>query len=436
MSKSNSSAHVKKQVAISWLRLAWKSLQNRRLATMLTVVSMMLSLLLLMVVDRIQRAAQDGFTQTVSGVDLIVGARSSPLQLILYSVFNLGQATQNVSIESYNEIKNRPDVEWTIPYSLGDGHRGFRVVATNTDFFKYYKYRSHENIQFQQGHVFEGYFDVVIGADVASTLGYQLGSPVVVAHGATTGESLQKHEDKPFRVVGILQPTGTPLDRALYISLEAMEAIHLDWQTGSAPAYGKEIAVNQITPEMVAPRTITSFFLRTKNRIETLKLQRWINEYKEEPLLAAVPGVVLSELWQSLSTIEKILKAISFLVMIVGLMSMLIALMTSLNERRREMAILRALGASLKHVLGLILLETFILSTLAVVLACGFKILIEVFLGAWLQARFGLYLQAPRFSFNEWSYIVLMLFSALLISFIPALRAMRSALKDGLSLKL
>lgn len=397
---------------------------------------MTLSLVLLMVVERIQRAAYDGFTQTVSGVDLIVGARSGPLQLILYSVFNLGQATQNVSMESYNQIRLKPEVDWTIPYSLGDGHRGFRVVATNVDFFKFYQFRSKEKIELLTGKVFESYFDVVIGADVARTLGYEIGSKVVVMHGSTTGDAVQAHEDKPFHVVGIMKATGTPLDRALYISLEAMEAIHLDWQTGAAPPLGKELAVDKITADLVKPRAITSFFLRTKNRIDTLRLQRWINEYTEEPLLAAIPGVVLSDLWQTLASIEQVLKGISFLVMVVGLMSMLIALMTSLNERRREMSILRALGASLKHVLGLIMLETALLSFVAILSACLIKVLLEFCLGPWVQSRYGLYLQDPRFSAAEILYMAIMFVSALLISFIPAVTAMRSALKDGLSLKI
>lgn len=421
---------------MNWFKLAWKSLKNRKLATSLTVFAMMLSLVLLMSVERIRRAAETGFTQSVSGVDLIVGARSSPLQIILYSVFNLGQATNNVSIESYNAIRSRPEVDWTIPYSLGDGHRGFRVVATNEDFFIHYQFRSKEKVAFAEGAVFKNYFDVVVGADVAETLKYKLGDKVIIAHGSTTGDSIQTHDDKPFHVVGILKPTGTNIDRSLYISLEAMEAIHLDWQSGSAPAKGKEISVDQIKPEMVTPRTITTFFLRTKNRIETLKLQREINEYKEEPLLAAIPGVVLSELWQSLSSVEKILKGISFLVMLVGLMSMLIALMTSLNERRREMAILRVLGASLKHILGLIILETFVLTGIAVGLACIIKIVIEFILGPWLQVKYGLYLEAPLFATSEIAYIILMMALSILISFIPAFRAMKSALKDGLSLKI
>jgi putative ABC transport system permease protein len=427
---------MSKTVKISWMLLAWKSLKNRSLSTWLTIFSMVLSLVLLMTVERVKRAAEDGFTQSISGVDLVVGARSGPLQIILYSVFNIGQATQNVSIESYDDIRNRPEVDWTIPYSLGDGHHGFRVVATNLDFFKHYQFRSKEKIELASGEVFKDYFDVVIGADVARTLKYVVGSKVIVAHGVTTGVAIQEHSDKPFHVVGIMKPTGTALDRALYISLEAMEAIHLDWQSGSAPSEDHQIKVSDIKPEMVKPRTITSFFLRTKNRIDTLRLQRTINEYKEEPLLAVIPGAVLAEMWTSFSIVEKVLKGISFLVMVVGLISMLIALMTSLNERRREMAILRALGASLKNILALILMETFLLSVMAIVISCALKIILEQIFGPWLQSNYGLYLQAPLFSFNEVLYILIMLTSSLLISFIPALRAMRSALKDGLSLKL
>ena len=420
---------------VSWINLSWKSLKNRRLATTLTVFSMMLSLVLLMSVERVRRAAESGFTQSISGVDLIVGARSGSVQIVLYSVFNLGQATNNVSIESYNDLKNMPEVEWTIPYSLGDGHKGFRVVATNTDFFKYYQFRSKEKVEFAAGQAFNSYFDVVIGSDVAEALNYQLGSLVEVAHGSTKGDGIQSHNDKPFTVVGVLKPTGTQIDRALYISLEAMEAIHLDWQTGSAPTVENQIAKEKITADMVQPKTITSFFLRTKNRIETLKLQRTINDYKAEPLLAVIPGVVLSELWQSLGSLEKILKAISFLVMLVGLMSMLIAIMTSLNERRREMAILRVLGASLIQILNLILLETFILTAIAVGLACLMKVALEWVFAPWLQTKYGLYLQSPSFAATEITYIVLMMGSALAISVIPGIRAMKSALKDGLSVK-
>ncbi len=150
-----------------FLKLAIKSLRNRAFATVLTVISIALSVCLLLSVERAKRAAEEGFTQTISKTDLIVGAHSGPLQLILYTVFNMGNATHNVSYESYQEIQKNPAIAWTIPYSLGDGHRGFRVVGTNEDFFKHYHYRGDESIHIAQGIEFRDLWDVVIGADVA-----------------------------------------------------------------------------------------------------------------------------------------------------------------------------------------------------------------------------------------------------------------------------
>jgi putative ABC transport system permease protein len=214
-----------------------------------------------------------------------------------------------------------------------------------------------------------------------------------------------------------------------------MEAIHVDWQTGSAPSEKNQIKAEQLTAEMLQPKSITSFFLRMNSRIDILKMQREINQYREEPLVAVIPGVVLSELWSSLSVVDRVLKGISFLVMLVGLFSMLIAVMTSLNERRREMAILRALGAGLKQVSGLILFESMLLTSAAVCFACAIKLLLESLFGPWAQSRFGLYLQDPIFSNGELLFILIMFAGSFVISLYPAYRAMRSALKDGLNVK-
>lgn len=421
---------------MTWFKFINKSLGNRKTAVGLTIFTIALSLILLMSIERIRRATEDGFSKTISGVDLLVGARTSPQSLVLFSVFNIGQPTNNVSIETYDEVRKRSEVEWTIPYSLGDGHRGYRVVGTNKDFFKYYQYRNKENLQFEKGEAFLGYFDVVLGAEVAHTLKYEISSPVVVAHGDTTGMGVQSHEDKPFKVVGILKPTGTALDRALYIPLEGMEAIHLDWQTGSAPTKENEITVDKITEQMVKPKTITSFFLRTKSKIEILKLQRWINEYKNEALVATVPGVTLNELWQTLGIVEKVLKLMSFLVLAIGLVTMLVALMSAIRERRREMTILRALGATPKQILLLIQIETFIIVSVSIVLAIVIKVIIEALFKNWLQNRFGIFLDEQTLTKTEILYMVSVLLASLVISAIPAIQARSAALKDGLTLKI
>ncbi|MEK2687986.1 ABC transporter permease [Bdellovibrio sp. GT3] len=418
-----------------FLNLAIKSLKNRAFATTLTVLSIALSVALFLSVERAQRAAEEGFTQTISKTDLIVGARSGPLQLILYTVFNIGTPTQNVSFEAYQDLQKHPAVAWTIPYSLGDSHRGFRVVGTTSDFFKHYHFRGDQKVSLQSGTEVQGLWDVVVGSEVAHQLGYQLGDSIVIAHGVTKGEGIVHHDHRPFKITGIMAPTGTPLDRAVYISLEGMEALHMDWQDGAMPVAGKETPTSQIKKENIKIDNITSFFIGTKSRIETLKLQREINEYTKEPLLAIIPGATLSELWHSLSYVENVLRIISWMVLAVGFMGMLIALTTTLNERRREMAILRAVGATPGQIVGLLVFESAVLTVVGVITGVILSLLLTYSLKPWLQNSFGLYLEGSAITSKEFVYIFVAIFVGVLIGLIPALRAQKQALKDGLSVR-
>jgi len=419
-----------------FLNLALKSLRNRSLASVLTVISITLSVTLLLSVERVKRAAEEGFTQTISQTDLIVGARSGPVQLILYSVFNLGNATHNISYKTYEDLKKHPAIAWTIPYSLGDGHRGFRVVGTNQDFFEHYRFRGDSKVELAEGKAFAGLWDVVIGADVAKKLNYKLGDKIVVAHGVTRSEGIQKHDDKPFTVSGIMKPTGTALDQSLYVSLEGIEAMHVDWQDGAAPTAEKAVSPDHLSKENIHVDQITAFFIGTKSRIETLRLQREINTYKEEPLLAIIPGVTLSELWHGLSYVEQVLKVISWMVVVVGLMAMLIALTTSLNERRREMAILRALGASTNKILALLVFESSLLTLAGIISGTALAVVGAKVLSPWLEIQFGFYLRGPALGNVELGYLAATFAGGVLIGLIPAFRAQRMALKDGLSVNI
>lgn len=415
--------------------LALKSLKNRLMTTVLTVVSIALSTALLLSVERTKRAAEEGFTQSISQTDLIVGARSGPINLILYTVFNMGSATNNISWDTYQELKNHPAVEWTIPYSLGDGHRGFRVVATDDSFYRHYRYRGQQSVQFETGQPALGLWDVVLGSEVGRKLKYKVGDKVVLAHGVTRGEGIQKHDDKPFTVTGILKSSGTALDTSLYISLAGMEAIHMDWANGAAPTKQTAIPAEQIKEADLKVEQITAFFLRTKSRIETLRLQREINQFEKEPLMAIIPGVTLNELWRGLGFVEQALKMISWMVMAVGLTAMLIALLTSLNERRREMAILRSLGAGPIYLTQLLVFESTVLTATGIALGLTLELSGFFILKDWLESQFGLYLVGSVFSWKEAVYLSVTLVLGILIGLIPAIKASKLALKDGLSVK-
>ena len=415
--------------------LAIQSLKNRMTTSILTVVSIALSVALLFAVERTQRAAEEGFTQSVSQVDLLVGAKTGPLNLILYTVFNMGSASNNISWQSYQEIKAKPQVEWTIPYSLGDGHKGYRVVATDENFYQHYRFRGDQSVQMKEGRAALDIWDVTVGAEVAKKLNYKLGDPIVIAHGVTKGQGIQFHDDKPFKVVGILKPTGTALDQSIYISLYGMEAIHMDWKDGAAPQPGQEIPAQNLSKENIQIGPITSFFLRTKSRIETLRLQREINNYAEEPLLAIIPGATLSELWRGLSQIDVILKVISWMVLAVGLASMVSNLLASLNERRREMSILRSIGATTIQMTALLVFESTLLTIIGILVGAFLNLFAFWGISSWLENEFGFYLSGPAFTASEGFYAILILAAGLLVGLWPAWIARQRALKDGLAIK-
>ncbi len=419
-----------------FLRLALKSLKNRLFSTSLTVFSIALSVTLLLAVERTKRAAEEGFTQSISQTDLLVGARTGPLNLILYTVFNMGSASNNISWQSYEDIKKRSEIEWTIPYSLGDGHKGFRVVATDENFYVHYRFRGDGKVEFRDGKPALEIWDAVIGSEVEKKLKYKVGDRIVIAHGVTRGVGIQMHDDKPFHVTGILKPTGTALDQSIYISLYGMEAIHIDWQDGASPTDEKRVNPESLNKENIQIGQITSFFLRTKNRIETLRLQREINNYPEEPLLAIIPGVTLSELWRGLSQINLVLKIISWLVICVGIAAMLSSILAGLNERRREMAILRSLGAGPKRLTILLVFESTLVTVIGIIIGVVFELTSFFILESWLQNQFGLFIVGNPFTIVEVIYLLVTIILGMLVGLVPAYKASQLALKDGLSVRI
>ncbi len=413
--------------------LSLKSLLNRRVTAALTVFAIAVSVTLLLGVEKVRIEAKASFASTISGTDLIVGARSGAIQLLLYSVFRIGNATNNISWKSYREIAARPEVAWTIPFSLGDSHRGFRVLGTNGDYFRHYRFGRKQPLAFAAGEPFADLFDTVLGADVAQSLGYKIGDPIVVDHGLGR-EGFSKHEDKPFRVAGILAKTGTPVDRTVHVSLEGIEAIHLDWQSGSRVP-GMNVSADEVRKMALRPKAITAFLIGLESRLAAFALQRHVNEYRAEPLLAILPGVALQELWSLMGTAESALTAISALVVVTGLLGMLTTLLAGLNERRREMAILRSVGARPRHVFALFVSEATILTTVGTLL--GLALLYGSLLIARpiIDTRFGLYLSIAPPTARDLTIVALVVVAGFLAGAVPAYQAYRKSLADGMMVR-
>ena len=514
--------------------LALKSLLNRRGTAALTVVSVAVSVALLVGVDRIRTEAKSSFMNTISGADLVVGARSGPLNLLLYSVFRIGDATNNIGWDSYQEIAARPEVAWTIPISLGDAHRGFRVLGTDEGYFEHYRFARDRSLTFATGQPFSTFDEAVIGADVAKALEYAIGDEIIVSHGIGDVSFLE-HDDVPFRVTGILDRTGTPVDRTVHITLAGMEAIHSEDEHGEhdgnehdengdhhgenadehgengdhngehrdehdengdqhdengdqhgehgdehgengdhdengdehgehgdhdengdehgehgdhhdgngdvehadehAEAGDEAVVEHHQDDGRFQPDAITACIVGLKSKPELFGLQRFINEYPVEPLMAIVPGVTLQQLWELLGAAEAALLAVSAFVIAAGLVGMLTTLLTSLAERRREMAILRSVGAGPGLVFGLLLAEAVILAGAAAILGVAAVHAGMLAARPIVLERLGFYLAAGPPGTFDLIIVLVVTGAAGLIATLPAWRAYRFSLADGLTVR-
>ena len=413
------------------LRLAFASLSARILTVSMTILAIALSVALFLGVEKVRTGAKASFADTISGTDLIVGARSGSVQLLLYSVFRIGNATNNITWESYQDIAARPEVEWTVPISLGDSHRQFRVMGTTPEFFQRYKYRRDRGLIVADGLAMDDLFDAVIGADVADTLNYEVGDPIVISHGLA---SFVEHKDQPFRISGILEKTGTPVDRTVVVSLEAIEAIHIDWQ-GGAQIPGQSTPVEVIRQLELAPKAITAALIGVESPLQTFSLQRAINEYRQEPLLAVLPGVALQELWAIVGVAETALFGVSGMVVVTALIGMMATLFASLNERRREMAILRAVGARPVTILGLLVLEAILIAAAGAVLGLGIVYFGLFVAQPFVDSAFGLWLPIEAPSLRELWVLTGVIAAGAIVSLVPAMRAYRLSLADGMMVK-
>lgn len=413
-----------------FFRLASKSLLNRKGSVLLTVLAMSVSIFVLLGVEHIRSQTKESFNNTVSGVDLVVGARTGSLNLLLYSVFRIGSPTNNIGWDTYQTIASNPKVAWAVPISLGDSHKGYRVMGTSTDYFKHFNYGKKRQLSFTKGKPFSDIFDVVIGSEVAKKLGYSLGKEIVLAHGLGK-TSFSLHDDRPFKVVGILAATGTPVDQTIHVSLQGIEAIHIDRQQGV------KIPGSTVTPEqlqslaleskLLRPKTITAFMLGLNSRMATFRVQRDINNYRKEPLTAILPGVALSELWQMMGLLENTLRLISALILIAALLGLSAMMLASIREREHEIHLLRVIGAPPGFLFLLIELEALLISVLSILAGTAGLSLSILLTKDYLASSFGLHISSQLLSDNNLLFILLVIGSTVIAAALPSFSAYKNA---------
>jgi len=393
------------------IKLAIQSLLDRKSSVALTCIAMTISIFVLLGVEHIRKESKESFSSTISGADLIVGARSGRLNLLLYSVFRLGSPVNNISWRSYQEIAANPSVAWTIPISLGDSHKGFRVLGTTNDYFTHFKYGKKQSLTFNKGSQFGAVFDVVLGAEVAASLNYQLGNPIILSHGVGD-TSFIAHDQQPFTVTGILAPTGTPVDQTVHVKLEGIEAIH---------------QLGKLTDGKLEPTSITAFIVGLKSRVATFRLQREINELERESLMAILPGVALSELWRMMALFESTLRLISSLVFVSALLGLAAVMASCIRERKKETYLLRIIGAPPGFLFILFQIEAILISVVSILLAGALLYASLSIAQKLISTELGLHLGTNLFTYNSFVIAISIVGSTVLVAALPAFQAYSQA---------
>jgi putative ABC transport system permease protein len=420
------------------LSLAARSAWNRRYVLSLVVASIALATLLLLTIERVRQDVRQGFAQAVSGTDLIVGARTGPVQLLLYSVFRIGSATNNIGWASAEAVGAMPGVAWTVPISLGDSHRGFAVVGTTRAYFERFAYGDGRRLALAEGRVWaegvDGVYEAVLGADVAARLGHVPGASLVLSHGDGR-MAANDHGDKPFTVVGVLARTGTPVDRSVHVPLEGLEAIHIDWIAG-VPLPALRTTAEEALQRDLRPKAVTALLVGLERRTAVFSVQRRIADFRAEPLMAVLPGVALDELWTLVGAGERALLLVSTLVAVVGTAGLVAVILAGLEQRRRELAILRAVGAGPRAVALLLAIEGSLVTAAGVLIGLAATTLALAAAAPWALAEHGIVLRPLAPGAAEARWIALLLAGGVLASAVPGWRAYRIALADGLQPRL
>lgn len=342
-------------------RLSWAYIQNRKLNTFLNTLLLALGVGMVVYLLLVMNQLQEKMQANAKGISLVVGAKGSPLQLILCSIFHIDNPTGNIKLSDANKIAaNRRFVKKAIPLALGDSYRAFRIVGTNA------LYPEHYGCQLQAGKWWSSVMETTIGAEVARQSGLKIGDTFHSAHGLDGNEDLE-HAEKSYKVAGIMKPSGTVLDRLVLTSMESVWAIHEHAEEEAIPTvplgppaarHSEEHA--EATDSLTDDREITSLLLTFSNPMAVLTMPRMINS--QSNLQAASPAMEMVRLFDLFGAGAEVVEYFAYVIIFIAGLSIFIALYNALKERRYDLAIMRTLGASRNKLFTHIILEGLLLA--------------------------------------------------------------------------
>ncbi|SOD88504.1 ABC transporter permease [Spirosoma fluviale] len=401
-------------------RISWSNLKDKPLSSFLSGLLMTFGITIISLLLLLNKQLDDQFRKNIKGIDMVLGAKGSPLQLILASIYQIDSPTGNIPLDEAERLTRNPMIKTAIPLSMGDNYQSFRIVGTNK------KYLDHFGATVAQGKLFDKALETVIGPRVAAVTGLKIGDTFSGSHGLDKDGDV--HADTKYKVVGILSPTNTVADQLIITPLSSVWAIHEHHEehaeptTGTADHEAEGGHENHHDEELGEPREITSMLIKFRNPLGMM-LARGINSNSK--LQAALPNIEINRLFSLLGVGVETLRGLAIVIMLISGISVFVSLYNSLKERRYEMALMLSMGATRAQLFGMLLLEGLVLALIGFILGI---LLSRV--GLWLfsssvSSEYHYNLAAFGILPEEWALLGVAILIGLLAAALPALGVYR-----------
>ena len=413
---------------MSLLKLAWRNIIHNPLSLILNLILLTLGIGLINFIFLVNHQLKDKFDKNLADIDLVIGAKGSPLQLILSSMYHIDAPTGNISIKEAKPFlrEGHPLIKASVPLSMGDSYKGFRIIGTDYSILDLY------DAQVAFGKKWQHLYEVTVGASVAKELGLKIGSQFKSSHGFSDDDDMV-HEDGTFKVVGILKPTGSVIDQLLLCNTESVWQVH-DHDHGESDnemAHTGDMSRAHLLEN--EDKEITSILVRytSKKNFQALSMPRNINENTD--LQAAAPAYEINRLYDMMGTGTKALALIAYLIAIVSAISIFVSLLNSLKQRKYELSLLRVLGGKSSSLLSLILFEGLIMALLGFILGVLLSLVALSGLSSNLSEKYNYQFESWIMHGQESGLLLGTIILGLCAAILPAILAYRTDIHKNLS---
>lgn len=391
---------------MTWLKISWKNIWHKPLSSILSILLLAFGAGIISLLLNVSEQLEKQFTKNIAGIDMVVGAKGSPLQLLLSSVYQIDAPTGNIDLKEYQKLLKNPLVKTGIPLAFGDNYEGYRMVGTESSYLDLYQG------EIQEGQLWSQSGEAVIGAKVRELTDLELNKAFSSSHGFNS-EMGDNHDHFKYQVVGVLKPTGTVLDKLILTNIKSVWDVHSH----------AEHEEHEGHEHVEKPKEITAAFIKFKSPMGIMSIPRYVNQ--KTSMQAALPAIEINRLFSLMGTGIETLKSLAFLIVLISGISVFISLYQSLKERKFELALLRTMGATRFQLFSLVIIEGLVISVIGFLLGMAFSKIAMKIISGMAEESYQYNLQTTFFSKEEGFLFLGILALGFLASILPSVQAFR-----------